>query len=343
MRKELIAAILLIGLVLGVALAPVIGRRLVRTDVIEIHARTPENGGWSTMNLEAKVGEPLHLRLTSDDVVHGFALGQTNEPMLEILPGEFVETSLTFDRPGTYTFYCTRWCGVNHWRMRGTIQVSGPEGTPEKSAAPLYVRLGLDLDVAHPEFEAPGLRPSVSRGRALGIEIPEQFAAPAYLREHSPLDLFGELKGLPLGEQLTDQQVWDLVALAWAATVTPQELADGRELYAENCAACHGESGKGDGVMADNLAPDGSDSGMDDHSLPTALAGSPPDDSFGHSITAPSDFTDYQMMLAHNSAALQGKILRGGMGTGMPYWGSIFTEEQTWELVGVLWGFVMEE
>lgn len=26
---------------------------------------------------------------------------------------------------------------------------------------------------------------------------------------------------------------------------------------------------------------------------------------------------------------LQGKILRGGMGTGMPYWGPIFTEEQT--------------
>ena len=35
------------------------------------------------------------------------------------------------------------------------------------------------------------------------------------------------------------------------------------------------------------------------------------------------------------------KIRRGGMGTGMPYWGSIFTEEELAALVDYLWTFSM--
>jgi mono/diheme cytochrome c family protein len=53
----------------------------------------------------------------------------------------------------------------------------------------------------------------------------------------------------------------------------------------------------------------------------------------------PVDFTDPAQMLSASPAHLQGKIIRGGMGTGMPYWGPIFTEEQTWDLVAFLWSF----
>ncbi len=38
-----------------------------------IHARLAENGGWSPDVLHGRVGEPLVLHLTSDDVTHGFA------------------------------------------------------------------------------------------------------------------------------------------------------------------------------------------------------------------------------------------------------------------------------
>ncbi len=56
----------------------------------------------------------------------------------------------------------------------------------------------------------------------------------------------------------------------------------------------------------------------------------------------PADFTNAQAMMAASPALLQGKIIRGGMGTGMPYWGPIFTEAQTWSLVGYLWAFQFE-
>ena len=60
---------------------------------------------------------------------------------------------------------------------------------------------------------------------------------------------------------------------------------------------------------------------------------------FGHMTMAPTDFTDAVHMLSLSPARLQGKIIRGGMGTGMPFWGPIFTESQTWALADFLWSF----
>ncbi|MEJ2596820.1 MAG: c-type cytochrome [Anaerolineales bacterium] len=59
----------------------------------------------------------------------------------------------------------------------------------------------------------------------------------------------------------------------------------------------------------------------------------------GHDLKTPTDFTDSSTMLGASPALLQGKILRGGMGTGMPYWGPIFTEDQTWAIVDYLYTF----
>jgi mono/diheme cytochrome c family protein len=125
-------------------------------------------------------------------------------------------------------------------------------------------------------------------------------------------------------QALSDQQVWDLVAAAWHSNRTPARLAEGRQLYAANCAACHGETGRGDGVMATSLQK----------AAPSDMPGMP-----GHDTVKPIDFTDGKIMPGANSAILQGKIIRGGMGTGMPYWGPIFTESQIWALVDYLWTF----
>jgi len=118
-------------LIVTVAVIGVVGTPLYlwpRTPII--HARMAENGGWTPDVIQAEAGRPLHLKLTSD-VMHGFAVGQMDMDGVNVEPGKVTELTLTFDKPGIYTFYRTRWCGLNHWRMRGTIEVSGSPSDPE--------------------------------------------------------------------------------------------------------------------------------------------------------------------------------------------------------------------
>ena len=120
-RSELLSRILIIA---GIFLA--VGAPLFFwSSTPLIHAQVSENGGWNPDVIQADVNEPLHLRFTSDDVVHGFAVGQMEMEGVDILPGKVTDLTLIFDKPGIYTFFCTRWCGLNHWRMRGTIEVGG--------------------------------------------------------------------------------------------------------------------------------------------------------------------------------------------------------------------------
>lgn len=126
MKKENLARSLVIIFIIIAISIPIVGQWLIddkQGNTIELHARTFENGGWSEDTIQTQVGEPIRIRITSEDVVHGFAVGGYNLTPLEVMPGEFVEITLKFDKPGEYTFFCNRWCGPNHTRMRGTIEV----------------------------------------------------------------------------------------------------------------------------------------------------------------------------------------------------------------------------
>jgi mono/diheme cytochrome c family protein len=48
-------------------------------------------------------------------------------------------------------------------------------------------------------------------------------------------------------------------------------------------------------------------------------------------------------MLGASPALLQGKILNGGMGTGMPNWRPIFDDRQVWNIVAYLCTFQFQE
>jgi mono/diheme cytochrome c family protein/plastocyanin len=324
MIKEWHARVIAISLAL-VAIAVPVGAWWIHSQWTIIHARMSETGGWMPENLTAEVGKPLHLRLTSDDVMHGFAVGQIDQPSVDVIPGEVTEVTFTFDRPGKYTFYCTRWCSINHWRMRGTIEVTGPTTTTETVNPPLYVTLGLDIDADHHADIVPEHMPSASRGAQLGLTILDIYRNKDYYLSHTPLELWKVLREESGLQQISDQEVWDLVALNWRSNTTPQALQEGKQLYSDNCAACHGEGGTGDGVFAEQLDQPKNE----EHA----------DMQVGEMTTRPADFTDPGHMLSTSPAHLQGKILRGGMGTGMPYWGPIFTEEQTWALVAYLYAF----
>jgi len=313
-----------------------------------IHTRVSESGGWSPDVIQANVNEPLHLRFTSDDVVHGFSVGQMEMEGVDILPGKVTDVTLTFDKPGVYTFFCTRWCGLNHWRMRGTIEVEGASDSPEAGSepalpsrtgvppliaartvseveVPLYVSLELDLDAPHDAPVIPNSQPSTINGQQLAANLTISRSAEHY-RANSPYQLFDELSNT----SLIETQRWDVVAYVWQSNTTKEGLAAGRQLYAQNCAACHGENGAGNGVFADDLAAAGNSSAQ-------SMSGA--EDMV---MQSPVDFTDPRRMLGASPALLQGKILRGGMGTGMPMWGSIFTEKQIWDLIAYLYSFQFE-
>jgi hypothetical protein len=290
---------------------------------ITIHVRIAEDGGFNPTAIQARAGEPLFLRLVSDDVEHTFALGQNSMEPILLKPGEPFELTLTFDKPGTYTFYTTTPSSPNFWRLRGTIEVVGDGPTPVPEL-PLYVRLGLDLDEEHKSgddhFELTRF-PSAARGTAFESLISSNFLTRDFYVAHSPLETFNILNEDQSLKSLNDEDIWDIVAFIWQKNISPTELVDGKRLYQVNCAACHGEKGSGDGQFADEMK---------------ALAEK---DQGEHGIQAPTDFTDPEHLLETKPAILQGKILRGGMGTGMPMWGSIFTDEQIWNLIAYLYSF----
>lgn len=362
MKPETLARIILFtllaaaGFVGFLAIGPAFGLRPPPASAadVELHARMPENGGWSETTLYAEVGRPLKLRLTSDDVLHSFALGKSSQAPVDLHPGEWTETTLVFDRPGRYTYYCTRWCGRNHWRMRGTIIV---QDTPDQgstgaapAAQPRYLRLGLDLDAPHQAGDYPAAPPSSERGAAIA-RLPDWALDRQTVLENSPEGMWQRLQtqrlqGDPSLKDRSDAELWDAVAYLWSRQTTPQKLADAQQLFATNCAACHGETGKGDGVMVAGLpryVPGQAHSSSSAGAPEESMAGMDGSSEGVMRLSAPPDFTDPRNLTGASPALLEGKMLRGGMGTGMPYWGPIFTEDQMDALIAYLYTFIMKK
>jgi len=326
MKQEYLARAIVVTLLVLVLALPVIGKtlwRLQNPTVLEMRARLPESGGWSPSTITVRSGQLLTLRFTSEDVVHGFAIGKLDQPEIEILPGEFVETTLILSTPGKYVFYCTRWCGPNHWRMRGVINVIGDGPTPTPEPTPLYLGLEIDLDAPHQAEIIPDRVVEPQRGSKLQDRLPSYALEQATYLSNSPASLWMRLRAEPSLRDLNDDDLWDLVAWVWEQHTSAQEIVAAQELYAENCAACHGETGKGDGVMMRDLPPPAPDNHTPAH----------------NERTRPPDWSDPRQLLGASPALLAGKITRGGMGTGMPYWGPIFTPEQIDALVAYLYRF----
>jgi len=287
--------------------------------VIDLSANAPASGGWVPDTIRVNLGERVRLRISSPDVVHGFQVPALGISVDEILPGHVEQVEFTAMRAGRFPFACTRWCSADHWRMRGVIQVidpANPNPAPQKSAPPLYQQLKIDIDAMHPAANVPSARPSAARGALLAS------TAAGDLRVGSPSDVFANLRADATLKSHSDSQLWDAVAFAWKHASGDAAIARGRELYARDCAACHGESGQGDGLVGRNLP------GM--AAMDSSMR------------RGPADFTDAAQMLGASDLLLQGKILRGGMGTGMPEWRTLYTDEEMWDAISFLRSFVFD-
>ncbi len=292
--------------------------------VINIAARAPENGGFSPDAIRVPVNEPVTLRFASMDVTHGVAIGPgLSIDLGHIDPGQMSEITLTFDRPGTYTYYCTTWCSPDHWRMRGTIHVIDPENpayVPPAQSDPVIEALiaeGVDIDAAHSagapseHSSTPALviarAPSAQRGADLidSLAIPAEVTDPLWRRSHTPAQALDLLVAANTG--IAQADLLDVVAHLWNRDSSPERLATAEALYNSNCAACHGQYGGGNGPAASTTAE------------------------------KPVAFADPAYMYERRSDVLYAKIRRGGMGTGMPNFGTLFTPDETWMLVEYLW------
>jgi mono/diheme cytochrome c family protein len=92
-----------------------------------------------------------------------------------------------------------------------------------------------------------------------------------------------------------------------AGSPAPPAPAAGRESYLQNCAPCHGETGKGDGPSAQGL-----------NAPPTA-------------------FADYAAVADLSPSQAFDVTKNGRMNRMMPPWGKRLTDQQIWDTVGYAW------
>jgi cytochrome c oxidase subunit 2 len=80
-------------------------------------------GGPGTIpEMVLPVGQPVHIELTTADVVHSFYVPQALFKR-QAIPGITNQFDLTFDKVGLYHGQCTQFCGLAHTDMAFRVQV----------------------------------------------------------------------------------------------------------------------------------------------------------------------------------------------------------------------------
>jgi mono/diheme cytochrome c family protein/plastocyanin len=324
-RREILACAVALLIVIGLPVAALgyqyrLRPALAPTRIIDIRAAAPEAGGFQPDSIQVEAGEKVTLRFSSVDVTHGIAIGPgLGIDLGHVDPGQVKEITLAFDRAGTYTFYCNSWCSPNHWRMRGVVEivdVAHPGTLPAPQFDPVIEALaaeGVDIDDnAHPDSPPPPTvpldrSPLAARGESLisALDIPADLQDATWRRTHSPAQAQNLLAASnPAAPRMN---LVDVVAFLWTGRSSPEQVTAAASLYNKNCAACHGQTGQGDGPAA-----------------PV-------------NTTNPVIFADPGYMFTRRGDVLYAKIRRGGMGTDMPNFGTLFTQDETWALVDYLW------
>ena len=280
------------------------------------------------------------------------------------------EVEFTADQPGRYAFQCTVWCQLGHWRMRGVIEVIDPDD-PVASARDVnppqtnWVASGVDIDADHSGRFVPEHPADATNGQRLWAEISPRpltkLLASLDLRLLSPSDLYtylsqdveevaaqeqaaheghsaGEMAAMPAAAlpdlpeaaalaALSPTERWDMVAALYFAATSSRLLVASEQLYQRDCTGCHGLNGGGDGPGAAEIA--------------ALNAGQPTDHAMAMG-NPPTDFTDLRAQAGASDLLYYGKLVRGGMGTSMPYYGTIYNEEELWAIIAYLRSFAFE-
>ncbi len=190
-------------------------------------------------------------------------------------------------------------------------QAQSTDETPREPVYPLVAPNPSDGEVTFAKSCAPchGATGLGDGPQAGDLPIPptafasSEAARQAVLFEWFDLVTYGDLdRYMPPFKNLTVGQRWDALAYAMQLSAPKVVLETGKTLYSENCAACHGKSGQGDGVSAASLS------------------------------VKPSDFTN-QAFMAQKTNQYFYDTIQSGVEPVMPSYSDIFSEDESWSIV----------
>ena len=85
--------------------------------------KVEHDGGQREINaLHIPVGRPVQLLMTSEDVIHDFAIPAFRIKH-DVLPGRYEALWFDAQTPGSYHLFCTQFCGTDHSSMIGEVVV----------------------------------------------------------------------------------------------------------------------------------------------------------------------------------------------------------------------------
>jgi cytochrome c oxidase subunit II len=91
-------------------------------------------------------GVPVHFKIASLDVVHGYQIPGVSNVNLEVVPGHISEVTQVFDKPGRHLILCHEFCGSGHHFMVSHIRVLEPGQTLEDHARANAADGAVDAD-----------------------------------------------------------------------------------------------------------------------------------------------------------------------------------------------------
>ncbi|MGC2658422.1 MAG: cytochrome c oxidase subunit II [Bryobacteraceae bacterium] len=80
------------------------------------------DGGREIDELHVEVGQPVKLTMASEDVIHSFSIPAFRVKH-DVVPGHYDTLWFTPTQPGHYHLFCTEYCGAQHSRMIGWVDV----------------------------------------------------------------------------------------------------------------------------------------------------------------------------------------------------------------------------
>ena len=83
------------------------------------------NGRREINELHVPLGQPVELKMTSQDVIHSFFVPAFRLKQ-DVVPGRYTSLWFTATRLGSFDLYCAEYCGSQHSQMTGRIVVMQP-------------------------------------------------------------------------------------------------------------------------------------------------------------------------------------------------------------------------